>query len=247
MKTRWMAVSAFVLGMAAAPLAFQIIDNLHRTATAQAPVLADVPEPLVFPAIAQPKWPEATATGNSGAPSILRPSPLGTLEGSVVNQVLQGSHINLGDFNFSMEPLRALQTTKVGIRIDQPVREGFALEDDLQCLNIVLVGNTVDTTFEPKAPDLSKQYIELSSQLARLKLKRMHSTLLALEVETLKKELSDQEAACKLEELQEQLKKLVSDHPESPAAQSAKRMLEGGVISTAFPAGLVPVNTLPTY
>ena len=75
----------------------------------------------------------------------------------------------------------------------------------------------------------------------------MKAESLAMEIAALKKEISDQEAAAKLEEAQEQLKKIMNEHPESPAALNAKRMLDSGVGSPNTPGYQPQVNSLPTY
>jgi hypothetical protein len=149
-------------------------------------------------------------------------------------------------------PSTILSNGAIGVSAIEPVITGATTSDrdhlgfDRRQI-IVLTANTENVAREPNQQNLSSQFVELSNQLAKLKLKRTHSQRLALEVETLKKEISDQEAGLKLEEAQEQLKKIMNEHPESPAAQSAKRMLETGTYPPVIAPGLVPVNALPTY
>ena len=112
--------------------------------------------------------------------------------------------------------------------------------------NIVLT-TSAQTFTESSTSHLEAQFVELSNQLAKLKLKRMKAESLAMEIAALKKEISDQEAAAKLEEAQEQLKKIMNEHPDRPAALNAKRMLDSGVGSPNTPGFQPQVNSLPTY
>ena len=97
---------------------------------------------------------------------------------------------------------------------------------------IVLTANTIQNaealpeTGEQCASDLTAKYLELSQELARRKLQRLTFLELTERIEELKQEIANDEAMTKLVEARKHLKDLMDKHPDSPAAQSAKRMLD---------------------
>ena len=97
---------------------------------------------------------------------------------------------------------------------------------------IVLTANTIQNTEalpetgEQCAADLTAKYLELSQELARRKLQRLSFLELTERIEDLKQEIANDEAMSKLVEARKHLKDLMDKHPDSPAAQSAKKMLD---------------------
>ncbi len=100
------------------------------------------------------------------------------------------------------------------------------------CYGVVLTANTIQNaealpeTGEQCTSDLTAKYLELSQELARRKLQRLTFLELTDRIEELKQEIANDEAMSKLVEARKQLKDLMDKHPDSPAAQSAKRMLD---------------------
>ena len=96
---------------------------------------------------------------------------------------------------------------------------------------IVLTASTIQNaealpeTGEQCAPDLTAKFLELSQELARRKLQRLSFLELTERIEELKQEIANDEAMSKLDDARKHLKDLMDKHPDSPAAQSAKRML----------------------
>jgi len=97
---------------------------------------------------------------------------------------------------------------------------------------IVLTANTIQNAeAQPEkevqcVPDLTAKYLELSLELARRKLQRLSFLELTERIEELKQEIANDEAMSRLVEARKHLKDLMDKHPDSPAAQSAKRMLD---------------------
>ncbi len=255
MKTPSFAITGLILGLAAASFGVPSNKILFTSAEAQDSVVTEDSIPA--------KAPEKKADAGKdklGTPLLLNPvittgAPVittgGTLNFDAVLFELHGP-----DKTFRGANDGVIQAAPAGILTFGTSTTGPAitscgtvnLEGAGQTFQIRLTGNTLTTASEPAQPDLSQQFLELSSQLAKLKLKRLHPQLLALEVETLKKEISDQLATTKLEEAQEQLKKIVNDHPESPAAHSARRMLETGATLSPTPDRTnAAISVLPTY
>ncbi len=100
------------------------------------------------------------------------------------------------------------------------------------CCGIVLTANTIKKaealpeTGEQCTSDLTAKYLELSQELARRKLQRLSFLELTERIEELKQEIANDEAMSRLIEARKHLKDLMDKHPDSPAAQSAKRMLD---------------------
>ena len=300
MNKRWLAITTFCLGMAAAPLGFQVGEALFKSADAQEEVvvepggLADDLESYVIQKRANcdrtDRSSPATATGvivdqiqpnaQSGPVPKVDTIAIGdglffesienTVKGfdlTIPSAILSNAGGGVVSFVPATGPVPIALDLAVPLmeEIGQSIMVGGAttLNQAGQRYYIGLTGGTLKLTNEPTQldgstqPDLSKQFMELSNQLASLKLKKLHPQSLALEVEILKKNILDLEAASKLDEVQEQLKRIMHDYPESPAAQSAHRMLEGttnnGPNFPGFPATRltptpdVPVSTLPTY
>ena len=96
----------------------------------------------------------------------------------------------------------------------------------LTAANTTQNAEAMPETEEECAPNLTSKFIELSQELAKRKLQRLSPCELAQKIEELEQEISNDEAITKLEEARKHLQDLANKHPNSPAAQSAMRMLE---------------------
>ena len=251
MNKRWIAISTVCVGMAAAPFGFDLGHGLSRSVDAQdavivteftsvneeqkkgtVPVFTAVP---VFTVSEQPTGQQAPILSGCGNGD-------GCLFDSV--ELLEGGFFLNVESAALSDPKYKLNQWGTGNLSNGTI----TLNHDGQKYGIRLIAHqAVNATSEPNQTELSKEFLELSARLANLKLKRTRPQLLALELEKLKKEISDQEAALKLDEAQEQLRKILNDHPESPAAESAKKMLWEGSPAQEVPARIVPTRDLPTY
>ena len=85
-------------------------------------------------------------------------------------------------------------------------------------------------TVESEPGDLVTQFLRLSQQKARL----LNPEELMREVEALKQELVELRATVELRAAEQQLQKLIGEHPQSKAAEKAKRMLDAVTPSPRF-------------
>ena len=112
---------------------------------------------------------------------------------------------------------------------------------------IVLTANTIQNAerlpnTEEDMPNLTAKFIQLSQELAKRKLQRLSPLELVQKIEELEQEIVNEEASSKLDEARKYLKDLMNKHPDSPAAQSAKRMLDA---DQAMPeATILPLTPL---
>ena len=248
MKTPSFAITALILGLAAASFGVPSNKILLTSAEAQDSAVTENPG-----SIKEPEKKVQAAQDNFGHGLLISPviTPGATMNVDAMLFELHGPDKTFRGANDGVIQAAPAGILTFGTSTTGPVITSCGtvnLEGAGQTFQIRLTGNTLTTASEPSQPDLSQQFLELSSQLAKLKLKRLHPQLLALEVETLKKEISDQLAITKLEEAQEQLKKIVSDHPESPSAHSARRMLETGATLSPTPdRANAAISVLPTY
>jgi hypothetical protein len=110
----------------------------------------------------------------------------------------------------------------------------------------VLTANEMQPcTIDDCRSNLTTKFIELSQELARRKLQRLSPRELAQKIEEIEQEIANDEAFSKLDEARKHLKDLMNKHPDSPAAQSAKRMLDADhEMPEATILPLTPVDSL---
>ena len=116
---------------------------------------------------------------------------------------------------------------------------------------VVLTANTIKNAEEQPCTEddclsnLNAKYFELSQELAKRKLQRLSLLELAERIEELKQEIANEEASSKLDEARKHLRDLMNKHPDSPAAQTAKRMLDADqAMPEATILPLTPVDSV---
>lgn len=287
MNKRCIVITTLCLGIAASPPGFQVSEALFTSAVAQDKSLLEDQDPSIVQENGDrhvsdqtPRVPQVSIIVDQ-IPTNVQPGPVVTYSGDTVVDRLVFQPLVDSVYSFSLTGGSSILTNVgSGVVATVPAMGPVPLTDrtvplvngvgrpslsagaitfdgEGQRYQIVLTSGAINITDEPTQPDLSKQFLELSNQLASLKLKRLHPQSLALEVEQLKKNISDVEAASKLDEAQEQLKRIMHDYPESPAAQSARRMLGGvtqdgpyaptGPTRLLVPTPDIPASMLPSY
>jgi hypothetical protein len=260
MNKRWMAVATFCMGMASGPLMFQFGDSIFRAVHAEDPASAITPvregtipsETRERPA--RSDYPVGSPSGEKRAIQQGSPSAafsqngvrlfLDPAWGGVADSVIVGGGPLAADTKLA-EPEKIFGSDTLGFTRRNVVKTSTA-GNGIGCLTadsilfltadgiVISAKGSVQVREEADKSDLATQYVKLSTQLLNHKLQRLTSQELATQVEALKTEVSNLDANRKLVEARLQLIKVMQDHPQSPAAQDAKRMLDAEAIEPAI-------------